>query len=215
MSPAGGQESRNKQLKNALYNPSCYVDGSKVCTKLGSPYAVEVLVKRGANYVPTPARQDKGLAFVGLNKSDVYALRLHNNTDYEAGVQVTVDGLSMFRFSEQVGKNGQPFQYVIVAPRSHVDVKGWFVNLDYTDEFRIVPLGQARIAQFKTSSKVGVITAAFVAAWEKGNAKKRPHDEPQARSVETDRGNTISQNYREIERDYGAVRSTISIRYSK
>src|SRR5439155_24915011 len=121
--------------------PACHLAGSKVSTKAGSPYAVEVLVKRSERYEPQTPHEDKGFAFVELAKNDVYGLRLHNDSPHEAAVKVTVDGLSMFRFANQKAKNGEAYQYVIIPPRSSVDVKGWFIDLQHTDEFRIVPLG--------------------------------------------------------------------------
>ena len=46
------------------------------------------------------ARLVEGLPFVEISRDEIYEIRLINNSPLEAAVQITIDGLSTFAFSE-------------------------------------------------------------------------------------------------------------------
>src|SRR5438094_202981 len=82
------KQDRNIEMKKQLDNPPLHLDDCKVKTSKDSPYAVEVLVRPEGerDFKPAHPTNNKGHAFVELKKGDVYKLRLHNDTKYEAAV---------------------------------------------------------------------------------------------------------------------------------
>jgi hypothetical protein len=67
-------------------------------------------------------------------------------------------------------------------------------------------------------SNIGTITACFAACWPRDGSP--PPDEPAAdvasRGADaTGRGARYQQNYKEVERLFGVIRSTVSVRYTR
>src|SRR5439155_23696125 len=94
-----------------------------------SPYAVEVWAapRPGAQYAPRPATVDGGLAFVRLSQGEVFAVRLINKSPHDAAVTLTIDGLSLYAFSDvEDPKTGRSRYAVIFVPAGReVFLRGW------------------------------------------------------------------------------------------
>lgn len=220
--PSGDGHSRNQKIQDSIYKPTSsgnkngpVIIGSRIAASASSPYAVEIRVKQpDGQYAPRRPVLQNGLVFVPLKRDEAYAVAVYNQSHLDAGVQLAIDGLSVFAFSEQRNKDGQPFTRII-CPRGESQVEGWFINDKKTDEFEIVPKEKCAASQFQGKGNVGTITVAFGAAWPKG---QRPADEPTSRSSEdlgTGRGKRIDKHYDVVEREYGPVRAVVSIRYTK
>jgi hypothetical protein len=219
ISPKGDLQERNKKIEEAIKKPSVHIDGTRVSAAPGSPYAVEVVVKSGKEYAPCKPEVKDGLAVVALKRDDVYAVVLYNNSPHEAGCRLSIDGLSMFAFSEvKDAKTGGPkYNHVIVPKGGCVQVEGWHVTNKKSDEFRITGYAESAAGKLGRTGEVGTVTVAFCAAWPKGKDEMRPPDELQGRDADlgTGRGARIDKEYEEVERDYGVVRAVVSIRYGK
>jgi hypothetical protein len=193
--------------------------GSKIKTVATSPYAVEILVKDGGRYVPrratigapsAPPADKTGRPFVDIKGEEVYAIRLYNDSPHDAAVHLTIDGLSVFAFSEI---KEQPM-YWIVPAKSHIDVLGWKITEADTDEFKSVEFPRSAAAEKGLShdAKIGVITALFSAAWE--SPEQMPEDEGK-NSKGTGRGSRIKDETTVVQRFVGKVRDSISVRYER
>jgi hypothetical protein len=213
LKPDGGEKARNEQLLAALDNPEIQINDARISASPKSPYAIEVLVKAGNQYLPRPAVNEEGLAFVKLGRNDVYAVRLINNSPLDASVVLTIDGLNMFAFSDR-----KDYNHVIIPAGKSGVIFGWHRSNQVSDSFLVTEYAKSEAARLlPQSAAVGTITAAFSAAWPADAAP--PADEPaKAKGVPseaTGRGAAVGHVYQEVLRHTGVVRSTVSVRYSK
>ena len=217
ITPTDDVKKRSEELTEAIDNPNVSVDGAKITTKKGTPYAIEVQVLRGGQYAPRAATVVDGQAFVKINRDEVYAIKLINDSAEEASVALTIDGLSMFTFSEN--KN---YTQVIIGAKSAALIKGWHRSNTVSDSFQVMEYSKSAVAEkLPTSTSIGVVTATFSVCFPKDAPP--PEDEPpstkvknQSRSADaTGRGPQVKDKFTEVEREFGVVRTTISARYTK
>ncbi len=175
--PKGTEKERSDKLLEALDKPAVSIDGSKVSPTKETPYAVEILVQKGSDYVPRAAVDDGGQAFVKVNRDEIYAVRLVNNSQEEAAVALSIDGISMFAFSEN--KN---YSQVIIPAKSVGLIRGWHRSNQKSDAFQVMEYSKSGVAEvLPTSTSLGVITAAFAVCFPKDVPP--PEDEPPRRGA--------------------------------
>jgi hypothetical protein len=210
------EEVRDEALKQALDNPQVAINESIVKASDSSPYAIEILVATPQGLKPRPAVEEEGLAFCAIGRDEIYAVRVYNNSPHDASLTLTIDGLSVFAFSQF--KNYT--HYIIPAGGKPVDILGWHRTNEKSDAFKVVAYADSEVAKaLPTSTSVGTITAVFKAAWDP--ASSPPADEPITKGAKgppgeaTARGPEVQQRFTEVVRQTGVVRSTISIRYSR
>jgi hypothetical protein len=208
-------EIRNEKLTNALDNPSVHLAKTRNSAGPDSPYALEILVKSGGEYRPRAAsKDDDGFAFLKIKRDETYAVKVINDSRYDAAVTLTVDGLSVFAFSANTS-----YTHWIVPRQGTLTVLGWHRTNTVSDSFRVTEYAQSAVAErLPNSANVGTITATFTAAWPK-NATP-PADEaevkPGERSADaTGKGPPVATNFTEVVRVVGRVRAAISVRYTK
>src|SRR5262249_30767171 len=102
-------QKESEALKKRLDTPHTDLQGTRIQAAPQSRYALEILVKAGAQYQPIRPAVDGGQAFVALQPGQVFAIKLINDSDFDAAVELRLDGLNMFAFSEH--KN---YQQVII-----------------------------------------------------------------------------------------------------
>ena len=214
--PDGGRKPEQMQredLKKRLDKPSVCIDGTRVKSGPNAKYAFEVHVKRNGAYVPLTPTDEEGLAFAGLDKADVFAINFINDSDYEAAIELTIDGLSNFAFFEKPG-----YRHLIVKPKSSFLLKGWQRDTKTSDEFLITDYAKGAVKQLGASPDgVGTITVAYAAAWDPAKPANRPPDD-QARSKSTNAaggGESFASPVVEVPRVLGRVRDVVSVRYQK
>jgi hypothetical protein len=208
-------EVRNQRLLISLKKPETHVKSTRVSAGASSPYAIEILVKQSDRYVPRPVDNKDQLAFVPLGRDELYAVKLINESNEDAAVTLTIDGLNLFAFAEN-----QDYEYVIVPKKSQGMIVGWPVTTERSDAFQVTSYARSAVAGLlpPDSSNIGTITATFAAAWPK--TAPPPPDEREGRLAlrgadATGRGPSIEARYQIVERVTGAVRSSVSVRYSK
>jgi hypothetical protein len=213
--PEMGNKQRDKRKQDRLDQPVCFLDGACIRADRDSPYGIEIQVKESGDYSPRPPVDRDGLAFASIARDEIYAVRLINDSPHEAAVTLSIDGISMFAFSEN-----RSYTRVIVAPHSSLLVKGWHRNNQDSDEFLVTEYSKSAAAELnRAGGDLGVITACFSAAWPAG--EPRPPDEPDdrrllARSIDgTGRGARVEQRYVEVTRQFGVIRASVSARYTK
>jgi hypothetical protein len=225
--PSAPKAEREKTIEEALDKPPApAVKGTRVSATPGSPYGIELLVGPDpgsrppdlARYRPcAPATNDKGQAMLPIGRGEVYAVKLINDSKYDAAVQLTIDGVNVFAFSENKG-----YTVVIVPAGSTGVVPGWHRSNDRSDAFQVAEYAKSVAAQgLGASSDVGTIHAVFKAAWAQ-DASPPPDepashaDGPQSRDGDaTARGQSIDARYSEVVRNVGLVRESVSVRYNK
>ncbi len=190
---------------------------SEVTTSKSNPYAVEILVKKKGSdqFAPTPAETNDDQVFVALENGDVFRVRVHNRSHYDAGVTVALDGLSSFEFS-----NNQAYKKLdkwFVPRNSAVDIPGWHksnaANGRMTfHEFEVVPHGESPASQINRTAAIGTITVAFCAAWEDDQEPPPEHLAP-IETMGVGKGKLFQAEAREVKMNFGQVRTVISIRY--
>ncbi len=193
----------------ARRKPQVDLSGSRITGKSGQ-FAIEVIVKQGDEYNSKPVKMEKGHPFTALDESDIYGVRLINNSPHEVAVDLRIDGINAFAFSDSKS------HYWIVSPRSSSDVYGWHRSDKVTTEFKVVanfPDTAASKLNLKPSPSIGLITASFSASWEKD--EDRPADEPELEGRGTGFGDDIDLNTIEVSRTIGQIRDNLSVRYEK
>jgi serine/threonine protein kinase len=218
LTPGRDSADRNKELARRLAEPAVSLTQTQVSTGPDAPYGMEILVKPpGGQLRPVPPISEAGLAEVSIGRDDTFAVKLYNRSAYDASVTVSIDGLSVFTFSEVRDKKtgGPRYSHFIIAPRTSVVIQGWHRTNTIVDAFQINSYGQSAASQaLHGSSRVGNITACFAAAWTE--REKPPPDEMEGKGSDyTGYGQTIDTSVVELKRRIGVVRSVICVRYPR
>src|SRR5262249_40542451 len=140
--------------------------GDKAKTKPDSPYAVEILAgPSGDACEPRPATKKDNQLFVDVKDGEVYRIKLYNNSEYEAAVSITIDGVDAFQFYEPADK--KPKAFLVGAGKSRV-INGWKRNTAKSNEFYVGKYEEsAAYKTLKSSANVGTITICYHHCWEK------------------------------------------------
>jgi hypothetical protein len=225
---SSSDQERDDLIRASLKEPAVTIAGTRVSARKGSPYSVEVQVQENGAYVSKTPESVQGRAFIRMQRNDVYAIRLINESNFDAAVTLTIDGLNVFAFSEVKDATGDPrFGHLILPKQRAAVIKGWYMTNDKIASFLVTDLPKSAGGKLRNSSSVGTITASFAVAVPKG--AKLPADEPKTRAVApaeesksravdpnaTGLGTEAGTQFRETDRVFGVVRDTISIRYSK
>lgn len=185
-----------------------------------TPYSIEILVKNdqtAGKYVPRAPKLVEGQPFVEIKPGEVYAVRLINDsTRYDAGVKLSIDGLSTFQFSENA--DYKQLDKWLIRRQSHGVIRGWHLrNQDgkmVLAEFKVNSYGEIPAVQMGSPQEYGTITATFCAAWRKGE-EPPPSDIYYERVRGTGQGETRVEELDEVQRFFGKPRASISVRYER
>jgi hypothetical protein len=195
--------------------------GTLISASENSPYALEILVGPDPgpntpdlnNYHPRAAGIDRrNLAFVTIERGEVYAVRVFNKSRFDAAVTLTIDGLNMFAFSDQ-----KSYEFVVVPAGSEAVIVGWHRDNDRSDAFQVSEYSKSAVfRKMPNSSSIGTIHASFRAAWPVGTTPPSDEFPPGSRdSSATARGAEVRAQFTEVTRQYGQLREAISVRYNK
>jgi hypothetical protein len=207
------EEERAEVINPETAPPTITAVDSIIRPSPDSPFGIELLVQRGEELVPLPVVIEGGQASVDIKPTDLYVVRLINDSPLPfVGVTLTIDGVNMFAFSHNPGyrKLGK----VVVAGKSGL-IRGWHDSDEQSWAFQVQEFGPNLPAAQFGSGSLGVITATFCAAFPPNQA---PADEPPAEFAErggTGFGPSVAQRYTPMRLEFGAIRSAISIRYSR
>jgi hypothetical protein len=212
--PAADDKERNEILAKVIDDPKVHLAGSRISATPKSPYAIEVLVKEGGQFRPRAATKDEGLAFVKIGRGESYAIKLINDSPFDAAVVLTIDGLNVFAFSEI--KN---YSFWIVPSKQALTIPGWHRTNAKADSFLVTEYAKSAVAEaLPSSASVGTITASFSAAWPQG--ANPPEDEAPSKKGgrsgdATGRGPETPTSFVEVVREIGRLRDAVSVRYTK
>ena len=204
-------EEREAETKRRLDSPQASLVGPETRASKDSPYGIEVVIKDKSR-VPQLVN---GRSFVPLQKTEEYVVRLHTRSAYEAAVELTIDGLSVFAFSEE-GNFGARF---LIPPGRSIDIPGWYFTTRDSRAFVITSYPDSAAGKKGVRTSIGTITASYSAAWSVG--APRPADEPalppggKDSDNATGIGRPIEKRYESVERIIGQTRAIISVRYNR
>jgi uncharacterized caspase-like protein len=199
---------RDALLEKQLETPQATVKSTKVAANQNSLYAVELLVIKDGKYQPLPPELQDGNAFAKLGRDEKFAVKLINDSPNDVAVKLSLDGLSMFAFSEV-----KTYSHVIVPAKGSMLVKGWHRNNMELDSFMKGGFPESAVAQVPKTTDGGTITAVFSAAW--SDRENRPGDEPGGSVASTGFGPPTPTEASTTSKEWnvGVPRSVVSVRY--
>jgi hypothetical protein len=200
---------RAETIAASLQQARPFLEGPVVKTAAASPLAMQILV----NGQSLPLTQAGGGPFVELGKDQRYAIRLINDSAGDVGVTLSIDGINTLAFSKN--RSYRELGMWIIPAHSSGVVRGWHIEGDVASSFVVTDLFNAPAAQLGATANVGTITASFCAAFEGSDL---PPGEPVPTSKDqlaTGKGPPINQPLKELQRHFGVVRETISVRYAR
>ncbi len=196
----------------AVSDPS--IIGNEVRPSPSSPYGVEVLMETSpGQYISLTPFVEGKLIKVPVQRGSIYAVRLYNRTDFEAAVDVLIDGLGRFSLADDPDQRNNRD---IVLPNSNRTVPGYYRDPQVVDAFQIGEYSKSLAAKtLPNPTDIGTITVAFAAAWELGQTPP-PNEPPVAKSILPD--GTIPGPPRndptfKVAREIGGIRAVVKIRY--
>jgi serine/threonine protein kinase len=212
--PDRDDEERNKVLARALDDPKVHVAGTRIAAQPDSPYAIEILVKSGADYRPRAASvNEEGFATLTMRPGEIFEIKLINDSANDVAVALSIDALSVFAFSENT-----KYTRWFVPSHQSVTVSGWYRTNGLSDAFKVAEYAQVAAAERLPSPKgMGTITASFAAAWPRGTLP--PEDELAGHlggrsGHATAAGPPVTSNFAEQVREVGRIRAAVSVRYT-
>lgn len=209
---------RNREVKKQAEQPAVFIAGPQVRAKAESKFSVALAVKprdSAEPAAPRPAVDEGGMAFVEIQPCETYEILVKNDSDDEAAVEITVDGLSVFVFSEVRDAAGAfpLYRNYIVAPHSTATIVGWHLRDKGPDNYASFLVseygkaergGVARPAQRDT----GVVFVAISRSFPKGKGAGRGANE-------TGLDPPRSVDVKPVERDLAPPHEFVAIRYSR
>jgi len=209
------REARTKAMGQAIQKPKFTIKGTELRTKADSPFGLEVLVKDE----PVKISEKDGQPRVTLKEGDEYVIRLHNRSKDVIAAMVTIDGLSVFEFSNKRGKDGRPAsEYWLLYPgEDPLEIKGWYRDDEGGDAFLVGRYSKAPKAPRRSqqTKDLSTITVSYAVAWEKG--KEAPESEKQYESSYGDagtfQGSKVKMPSKPVDVNVGKIRTVLSLRY--
>jgi len=208
-------EDRERSIRDGIRHPSAHIASTRISAGPKSPFAIEINTgpANGKMLRPRAAtRVEDGQAFLNIKTDERYTITLINDAPFDAAVTLTIDGLSLFAFSDNPA-----YSYVIVPRHSRGEIPGWYRSNDMAEKFLVTEYAKSAAAtrSLSPSEDLGVITACFAAAWPvDGNPP--PDEGMEGRAVRaTGRGPIVKTDFVEVERRTGKMRASISVRYTK
>jgi hypothetical protein len=220
---------RQKIILESNESPLVHIADHTVSAKAGSPYRIEVLVRQGEELMSLNdgrLRMEEGgtgdhpekYAFADLRLREEYVVKIYNDSDYDAGVELSIDGLNIFEFADPEYRHFKELGYVLIPAHGAGVIPGWFRSPDYADAFEIRFLPDSAAALLKRDAgRIGTISARFFAAWDPSGPP--PPIEPLVESSKdfgTARGREVPGGYETVKRQFGrSVLASVNVFYRK
>jgi hypothetical protein len=169
------KEQRQREMREQILKPSAKIFGTRLRSSPTSAYEVEIYAKPlygGRSIHPCRLRWERDVAYVDLNKDDVYEIRLYNRSNAQVAAAVCVDGLDVFHFADKEYYDGHGkclFTHFVLSPKGGtIEVPGWFQrlkepgNANYLS-FLVTEYGKGAVSQAGITARgqVGAIHIQF------------------------------------------------------
>ncbi len=206
-------------IKEATSKPIAVVlNGNELRASRNSAYGLQVMVNGTARAI----KIEDGRPFVAIAKGEIFKLQVNNRSHLTISSTLTLDGINSFAFSEIRKDNGKSkYTQWIVSPQQVAEVAGWHINNTTAREFKVTDFSESAAALVSSEGSLGTITAVIRATWRRNEMP--PQDEimePGAAAGAVGAigfGDDVVQRVNEDAqaREYGRVRSILTIRYEK
>lgn len=214
------KEKDHAVLLDVYKHPKADIQNGIEVKRADSPYGVQVLVKDS----PKQIKDQNGLAFCELGRGDEFEILLRNDSEYDAAVDLRLDGINTFHFSKMRSATDESkplYMNYIVPKKSKSRVSGWHLDNDKIRKYRITGIENSAAMLANADVEIGTISASFSAAWQFGD--RIPPGELTNRSLRyaKDSGNFIglgdekTNTVKAVSREIGRVRETLVVRYRK
>jgi hypothetical protein len=155
---------QNTEIQNNVKNLAVFRDGTRISSRKGQPFAIEILGQPLAEFGKKPPRpvavgEKDGLATASIQRDQIYEIRIFNHSGREVAVAVSIDGIDLFHFSRDrvVGDKdkerivhlkedealvGRPrFSHFILTDgagkaQQELTIPGWHYSQEGDDNFR-------------------------------------------------------------------------------
>jgi hypothetical protein len=222
--PKDSFKDRNERVQELLDKPSFDVKDKYLVTAPGIPELRMGITKKstpGGMTTPVIPENDKGLAFVKIDRGDYYEIDLQNNCAHDVNATLTIDGLDVAnQFAIDKDSTGKKIDWkgYHVPANSTVTIRGWLHTVkqsskikDNVFSFKIVELGQGAASAMNARGKIGVITVQYREACDPNGVLSRSFP-----ANETAKGEGLQEKLEAKQLQIGGnVLSTISIRYNR
>ena len=194
-----------------------FIEGTKIRPSKQSSYYVEILARTTGSTeytVLTPVMRDS-YPHVSIKHGSALAVRAGNDTNYEAAIELRLDGLPRFALANDANVRNQN-HFDLVSPGSFRDLKGFFLTNQEIAEFTVGNYSNSAAAQvFPDGSDAGTLAISFHAAWEKG--KPSPPNEPH-RPAKGEKPGIVPGEVRKdpiqiVPRQVGRLRAAVRVLY--
>lgn len=226
LKPDDSRSENDRAVRRALLAPSYYAAGNEVRNDKASPFGLEILVGGRSRDV----RSVEGRPIVDIDRGETYAVKIYNRSPHEVAVQILIDGISMFAFGDPEFRlaTGEPRYSVVIVPAARgaepgtVMLEGWHRNNKPggQDRFVVTEYSQSAAGKLMKVQDLGTITATFQACWDKNQpipptiAATEPGRRRGGLGDATGFGAPIGEGFREVQRAFGVIRESISVRYT-
>ncbi|MGL4553509.1 MAG: hypothetical protein ACRC33_20275 [Gemmataceae bacterium] len=211
--------------KGIAIDPKMTMKKTRIFGNEAGKFAVEVLVAdnpsdktKAADYKALEPKVEDGLARVEIKRTQAYAVRVHNLTGEDAAVELMIDGVSMFEFSDEKALDGSPkVKYVFLRKGSSALIRGWYLRDKTTDLFYLTDRDKSAGYSRMMLREIGTVTARFHVCWEKPG--QRPKDEKDY--TERDVAGTgiglfpVEDEKRRLKVKVGVIRESIPVLYTR
>ena len=207
---------RDEQLAEDINQPSFSLTGTTAVSATdASPYRVEIFLRDADTLTPIPVEDFSGFALVSLNKGQEYVVKLHNASDIDVGVKLTIDGVNTFDFSENAGFRDLGMWMVPAGQVGTVD--GWHINNNESLAFLVTDVPDSATAKLqRETTAIGTISASFFPAWTGDDVPEVEIIGKARGDIGTGLGSKIGSVYETVQRHFGAtLLAAVSIRYEK
>ncbi|MEQ8788707.1 MAG: protein kinase [Pirellulaceae bacterium] len=211
--PLSGDDEIARNLKRALDVPSPYISGTRVSASRESPYVLEIVAVDGQRVVaPIVPTINNGIPTVE-DAPQRYAIRLYNQSQRDAAVRLSVDGVNVLSFYEV--EEIRDLGCLIVPRQGEIEILGWYQTAQTIRQFEVFEYpSSAGGFPLKPYDELGSVNAIFAACWT--SDEEPPPDEPLSRQrLVTSQGQTIDAHHKIVPRVVGVPRAAVTIRYSR
>lgn len=209
-------QQRDAQLAEDIAKPSfALTGGTAVSATESSPYRIEILLRDGQSLTPVPVEDFSGFALVGLSKGQEYVIRLHNASDIDVGVKLTIDGVNTFEFSQNAGFRNLGMWMIPAGQVGTVD--GWHVSNSESLSFLVTDVPDSAIASLqRETTAIGTISASFFPAWTGDDVPEVELIGKAKGDIGTGLGAKVASTYETVSRHFGkTLLAAVSVRYEK
>ena len=179
-----------------------------------SPYGVSIVKQNGSDRLGTPYKilLEGGIAHTEFNLSDVFAIRVHNDSSKHVGVKVLLDGINTFEFCE-IPRLKETGKYCC-KPSSSSDIRGWYINRELLNRFEVVERGSGAAAKIHRPSGIGAITVVFYEVLKTTSATTSQDDSTKSlNDLSIGQGESIKHSGRTEKTVFGKLLGSVSLRY--